>query len=205
MLQKFARPVLLGAALLAVSAVWAHKVTLTVASFPDLPGGVKLAIPPYQTLNPNVEIKPTSLAYADHHTAMTTALATGAIGSWGGSFYGIPKKAQNKAAAWDFITFLSTHKDMQIEAFRSHDAFAALLEAQNDPFVDQPIEYLGGQKPGPQWQVAVSKIAAYDVGKHDRVANEVVNAELEKVLDQNKDIKTARADAQAQLMQRARR
>lgn len=417
MLQKFARPALLGAALLAVaSTVWAQKITLTVASFPDLDRGVKLAIPLYQKINPNVEIKLTSLAYADHHTAMTTALATGAnlpdvmaidmdfvgkfaesggledlnkapynaaqfrdklarftyplamsgqgamvgmpvdvgpgalfyrkdlldkagvteadltktwesfiesgkklkassgayllasavdikdiyiraglkdgegiffdakgqpllgtprfqkafelakaartagidgkitawsnewsegfkrdkiasqmmgawlaghlnnwlapeskgkwrsaqlpggsFGSWGGSFYGIPKKAQNKAAAWDFIKFLSTNKDMQIEAFRGYDAFPALLEAQNDPFVDQPIEYLGGQKARQQWKVAVSKIAAYDVDKYDRVANEVVNAELEKVLDQNKDIKTALADAQAQLMRRVRR
>jgi len=416
MLHKFARPALLGAALLVASTVWAQKITLTVASFPDLDRGVKLAIPLYQKLNPNVEIKLTSLAYADHHTAMTTALATGAnlpdvmaidmdfvgkfaesggmedlnkapyhaaqfrdklarftyslamsgqgamvgmpvdvgpgalfyrkdlldkagvteadltntwesfiesgkklkassgayllasavdikdiyiraglkdgegiffdakgqpllgtprfqkafelakaartagidgkitawsnewsegfkrdkiasqmmgawlsghlnnwlapeskgkwrsaqlpggsFGSWGGSFYGIPKKAQNKAAAWDFIKFMSTNKDMQIEAFRGYDAFPALLEAQNDPFVDQPIEYLGGQKARQQWKVAVSKIAAYDVDKYDRVANEVVNAELEKVLDQNKDIKTALADAQAQLMRRVRR
>lgn len=78
MLPKFARPVLLGAALLGASAAWAQKITLSVASFPDLDRGVKLAIPLYQKLNPNVEIKLTSLAYADHHTAMTTALATGA-------------------------------------------------------------------------------------------------------------------------------
>lgn len=94
---------------------------------------------------------------------------------------------------------------MQIEAFRGYDAFPALLEAQNDSFVEQPIEYLGGQKARQQWKVAVSRIAAYDVDKYDRVANEVVNAELEKVLDQNKDIKTALADAQAQLMRRVRR
>ncbi len=417
MLQKFARPALLGAALLAVaSTAWAQKITLSVASFPDLDRGVKLAIPLYQKLNPNVEIKLTTLAYADHHTAMTTALATGSnlpdvmaidmgfigkfaesggledlnkapynaaqfrdklarftyslamsdrgamagmpvdvgpgalfyrkdlldkagvteadltntwesfiesgkklkassgayllasavdikdiyiraglkdgegiyfdakgqpllgtprfqkafelakaartagidgkitawsnewsegfkrdkiasqmmgawlaghlnnwlapeskgkwrsaqlpggsFGSWGGSFYGIPKKAQNKAAAWDFIKFMSTNKEMQIEAFRGYDAFPALLEAQNDPFVDQPIEYLGGQKARQQWKVAASKIAAYDVDKYDQVASEVVNAELEKVLDQNKDIKTALADAQVQLMRRVRR
>ena len=416
MFHKFVRPTLLGVALLAAGTAWAQKITLSVASFPDLDRGIKLAIPLYQKINPNVEIKLTTLAYADHHTAMTTALATGAnlpdvmaidmdfvgkfaesggmedlnkapydagklrdkvarftyslamsgqgamagmpvdvgpgalfyrkdlldkagvteadltktwesfiesgkkvkassgayllasavdikdiyiraglkdgegiffdskgqpllgtprfqkafelakaartagidgkltawsnewsegfkrdkiasqmmgawlaghlhnwlapdskgkwrsaqlpggaFGSWGGSFYGIPKKAQNKAAAWDFIKFLSTNKDMQIEAFRGYGAFPALLEAQNDPFVDQPIEYLGGQKARQQWKVAISKIAAYDVDKYDRVANEVVNAELEKVLDQNKDIKTALADAQVQLMRRVRR
>lgn len=71
-------------------------------------------------------------------------------------------RAQNKAAAWAFIKFLSTHKDRQIEAFRGYDAFPALLEAQNDPFVDQPIEYLGGQKARQQWKVAVSNTALAD-------------------------------------------
>ena len=78
MLQEFARPALIGIALLAASTVWAQKITLSVASLPDLDRGVKLTIPLYQKINPNVEIKLTSLTYADHHTAMTTALATGA-------------------------------------------------------------------------------------------------------------------------------
>ena len=78
MLHKFVRPALLGMALFAASTAWAQKITLSVASFPDLDRGIKLAIPLYQKINPNVEIKLTTLAYADHHTAMTTALATGA-------------------------------------------------------------------------------------------------------------------------------
>lgn len=416
MLTAFTKPALLAAALLAAGAVSAQKITLNVTSFPDLDRGIKLAIPLYQKLHPDVEIKLTSLAFGDHHTAMTTMLATGAnvpdvmamevgfIGkfaesngledlakapynagqlrdkltryayplatsaqgaqvgmpvdlgagalfyrkdlldkagvteaeltgswesfieagkkvkatsgayllanavdlkdiyirsslkdgegiyfdakgkplvttprfekafalakaartagidgkinawtnewsegfkrdkiaaqmmgcwlaghlknwlapesagkwrsaqlpggayaSWGGSFYGIPKKAQNKAAAWDFIKFLSTSREMQVEAFRGYDAFPALVEALDDPFVDQPIEYLGGQKARQLWKVAASKVAAYDVDKFDAVAGDVVNAELEKVLEQNKDIKAALKDAQAQLLRRVRR
>jgi multiple sugar transport system substrate-binding protein len=416
MLNGFTKPALLAAALLAAGAASAQKITLTVTSFPDLDRGIKLAIPLYQKLHPDVEIKLTSLAFGDHHTAMTTMLATGAnvpdvmamevgfIGkfaesngledlakapynagqlrdkltryayplatsaqgaqvglpvdlgagalfyrkdlldkagvteadltgswesfieagkkvkatsgayllanavdlkdiyiraslkdgegiyfdakgkplvttprfekafalakaartagidgkinawtnewsegfkrdkiaaqmmgcwlaghlknwlapesagkwrsaqlpggayaSWGGSFYGIPKKAQNKAAAWDFIKFLSTSREMQVEAFRGYDAFPALVEALDDPFVDQPIEYLGGQKARQLWKVAASKVAAYDVDKFDAVAGDVVNAELEKVLEHNKDIKAALNDAQAQLLRRVRR
>jgi multiple sugar transport system substrate-binding protein len=132
-------------------------------------------------------------------------LPGGAYGSWGGSFYGVPKKAANKAAAWDFIKFLTTNKDMQIEAFRGFDAFPSLLEAQNDTFIDQPIEYLGGQKARQLWKVAASKITAMDVDKFDPVAAEVVNAELENVLEKNKDIKAALADAQAAVAKRVRR
>jgi multiple sugar transport system substrate-binding protein len=416
MLHAFTKPALLAAALLTAGAASAQKITLNVTSFPDLDRGIKLAIPLYQKLHPDVEIKLTSLAFGDHHTAMTTMLATGAnvpdvmamevgfIGkfaesngledlakapynagqlrdkltryayplatsaqgaqvglpvdlgagalfyrkdlldkagvteaeltgtwesfieagkkvkatsgayllanavdlkdiyiraslkdgegiyfdakgkplvttprfekafalakaartagidgkinawtnewsegfkrdkiaaqmmgcwlaghlknwlapesagkwrsaqlpggayaSWGGSFYGIPKKARNKAAAWDFIKFLSTSREMQVEAFRGYDAFPALVEALDDPFVDQPIEYLGGQKARQLWKVAASKVAAYDVDKFDAVAGDVVNAELEKVLEQNKDIKAALKDAQAQLLRRVRR
>jgi multiple sugar transport system substrate-binding protein len=132
-------------------------------------------------------------------------LPGGAYGSWGGSFYGIPKKAQNKQAAWDFIKFLTTNKDMQIEAFRGIDAFPSLLAAQNDPFIEQPIEYLGGQKARVLWKEAANRIPAMSVDKFDPVAAEVVNAELEKVLEQNKDIGQALADAQAQVQRRVRR
>jgi multiple sugar transport system substrate-binding protein len=132
-------------------------------------------------------------------------LPNNSFGYWGGSFYAIPKKAQNKAAAWEFIKFLTLNKEMQIEAFRKLDAFPSLIEAQNDAFLDQPIEYLGGQKARQQWKVAADKIQAIAVDKYDPVAREVVNAELEKVLEQNKEIKTALADAQTALKKRVRR
>lgn len=132
-------------------------------------------------------------------------LPGGAFGSWGGSFYGIPKKAQNKPEAWEFIKFLTTTKEMQIEAFRGFDAFPSLIEAQNDAFIDQPIEYLGGQKARQLWKVAATKISAMNVDKFDPVAAEVVNAELENVLEKNKDIKAALADAQAAVAKRVRR
>ena len=132
-------------------------------------------------------------------------LPGGAYASWGGSFYAIPKKAQQKKEAWDFIQFLTLNKDMQIEAFRKLDAFPALLEAQNDSFLNEPIEYLGGQTARQQWKQAADQIKAAAVNKLDPIAREVVNAELEKVLEQGKDVKTALADAQAQITRRVRR
>jgi len=132
-------------------------------------------------------------------------LPNGAFASWGGSFYAIPKAAAHKPEAWEFIKFMTMNKDMQIEAFRKLDAFPALIEAQNDPFLDQPIEFLGGQKARQLWKVAADKIPAVAVDKFDPIANDIVNAELEKVLEQNKDIKTALADAKSQIERRVRR
>ena len=74
---------LISAAVLLPAALWgggasAAPVTLTVASFPSFDEAVKVAIPEFKKKHPDVEIKLVSLAYPDHHTAMTTALATGA-------------------------------------------------------------------------------------------------------------------------------
>ena len=135
----------------------------------------------------------------------STQLPGGAYASWGGSFYAIPVKASNKAAAWEFIKFMSLNKEMQLEAFRKLDAFPALVEAQNDAFLEEPIEYLGGQKARKLWKDAADHINAIAVDKYDIVAKEIIDSELDNVLIKNKDIKLALADAKAQIERRVRR
>jgi multiple sugar transport system substrate-binding protein len=49
---------------------------LTVAAFPSVDKIVEAAIPAWKKLHPNVDIKVVSRQFADHHTAMTTALST---------------------------------------------------------------------------------------------------------------------------------
>ncbi len=128
-----------------------------------------------------------------------------AWGAWGGTFYVIPKGAKNKALAWEFIQLMTQSREAQLSAFKVQDAFPALLEAHNDPFYDQPIEFLGGQKARLLWREAALKINAIDVHKLDPIADEIINTELDKVLDQGKDIPKALADAKALLERRARR
>lgn len=55
----------------------AQTKTITVAAFPDLDSVIKAALPGFKRLYPNIDVKVNSLAYADHHTALTTALSTG--------------------------------------------------------------------------------------------------------------------------------
>ena len=125
--------------------------------------------------------------------------------AYGGSFYGIPSKAPNKAEAWELLKFLTMNKEQQIAAFEKLDAFPSLIEASTTPFMDEPIPFLGGQKARQLWKTAAEKIPATDVDKYDPVAAEIVSAELDKVLEQNKDIKQALADAKAQIERRVRR
>ena len=128
-----------------------------------------------------------------------------AWGSWGGSFYTIPKGAKNKALAWDFIQMMTLDPQMQLNAFKSQDAFPALVDVHNDAFFDQPIEFLGGQKARLLWRDASRKINAVDVHKLDPIAEEIINTEMDKVLDQGKDVRTALADAKALLERRVKR
>jgi len=132
-------------------------------------------------------------------------LPEGAYASWGGTFYAIPKRTKDKAIAWEFIKFMTLSKDIQLAAFKSQDAFPSLLEAQNDPFINEPIEFLGGQKARVLWRDAVSHIGNITVNKFDNAASEIINNELDKVLDQGKDIQVALNDAKALIERRAKR
>ena len=134
-------------------------------------------------------------------------LPEGAFAAYGGTFFAIARGAPtaHKQLAWEFIQLMTLDRSVQLAAFKSQDAFPALLETYNDPFFDQPIDFLGGQKARVGWRAAASRVAAVDVHKQDAFADEVINTELDKVLDRGKDIPTALADAQRLLQQRARR
>ena len=132
-------------------------------------------------------------------------LPAGALASYGGSFYGIPKKAANKTQAWEFIKFMTVNKDIQLHSLKEIGAFPALKAAYADPMMDEPQAYFGGQKTRLLARETAAKIPVIRVDKFDAVARDIVNMELESVLAQNKDIKTALADAKALITHRARR
>ena len=136
-----------------------------------------------------------------------TALPEGAFAAYGGTFLAIARgaPAANKALAWEFIQLLTLDRSLQLAAFRSQDAFPALLETFDDPFFDQPIAFLGGQAARVGWRESVTRISAVGVHKQDAFASEVIDTELDKVLDRGKDIGAALADAQRLLQQRAKR
>ncbi len=127
--------------------------------------------------------------------------------SWGGSFYGIPRgiTAERKAAAWQFIQFLALNKEMQLEALKRLDAYPTLVETHSDPFIEQPIEFLGNQKARVLWRTAAASIPAIEVNKLDPIAAEIIANQLDKVLELGKPIKAALRDAQRQIERRVRR
>jgi multiple sugar transport system substrate-binding protein len=100
---------------------------------------------------------------------------------------------------------MTLDRSIQLAAFESQDAFPALTETYDAPFFEQPIPFLGGQAARADWREAAKHIEAISVHRQDPFADEVINTELNKVLDHGKDIKSALADAQRLLEQRAHR
>lgn len=126
---------------------------------------------------------------------------------YGGTFYAIPRRAQeqNKLLAWAFIQMLTLDAQLQLEAFKSQDAFPALAETHRDPFFEAPIDFLGGQPARLLWRDAARQITATQVHKQSKFAEEVINIELDNVLGNRKSIDRALADAQRLIERRARR
>lgn len=134
-----------------------------------------------------------------------SALPGGVYGSYGGSFYAVPKKAAHKAEAWQFIRFLTVDRETQLDSLRVLDSFPALAEAHAAPMMDEPLPFLGGQKARLLWRDTAARVPALTVNKLDSVATDVIRDEFENVVAKGKDIKTALADAKALIERRARR
>ncbi len=132
-------------------------------------------------------------------------LPAGAFASYGGSFYAIPKRAAHKAEAWDFVRFMTADKQTQVDSLRTLDTFPALIAAQQDPVIDEPMPFLGGQKARELWRDIAARVPAIPVDKYDSMATDVIRAEYQNVITQGKDIPTALADAKSLIAHRARR
>lgn len=127
--------------------------------------------------------------------------------SYGGTYYAMPRRASaaNKALAWELIQLLTLDRTQQFNAFKTQDAFPALVDTYDDPFFEEPLPFLGGQRARLQWRDAAHKIVATQAHKQSDFANEVINTELANVMDRAKPIDQALADAQRLLQRRALR
>jgi len=127
--------------------------------------------------------------------------------SYGGTYYAIPRDSdpELKALAWELVEMMTLDTGRQLAALKTQDAFPALLSAQDDATFDQPSEFLGGQHARVLWREAARHITATAVHKQSNFAEDAVNAELDNVLDDGKDIKQALADAAKLLQLRAKR
>jgi multiple sugar transport system substrate-binding protein len=126
---------------------------------------------------------------------------------FGGTYYAIPRRSDpaNKLLAWSLIRWLTMRRETQFAAFKSQDAFPALVETYDDPFFDEPLPFLGGQRARQLWRDVARRIQPEEIHRQNNFASEVVATELDNVMDRGKDIARALADAGRLLRQRANR
>ncbi|MBQ0930339.1 extracellular solute-binding protein [Ideonella alba] len=137
----------------------------------------------------------------------SSPLPEGVFIGYGGTYYALPRRADpaRRDLAWSLVQMLTMDRALQLRAFKSQDAFPALLDAQDDPFFDQPVPFLGGQLARQQWRDAARRIPPRPLHRQHKFAEEVVNGELDNVLIYGKPVAQALADAQALLRHRAQR
>ncbi|MBM7035962.1 sugar ABC transporter substrate-binding protein [Vibrio sp. qd031] len=132
-------------------------------------------------------------------------LPDGIYGSWGGSFLSIPTQAENQDEAWKLIEYMTTKRDVQLEAFETIAAFPANVSTYDDPMFNEKVDFLGGQEARVLFAEVAQNIKPVAPAKGDHVARSIIleNALME-VLDEGKDIKTALADAERLIKRRTR-
>lgn len=126
---------------------------------------------------------------------------------YGGTYYAMPRRADpaRRAWAWSLLQALTRDRQVQLQAFKQEDAFPALRAAQDDPFFDEPLPFLAGQRARLLWREAAQRIPALRMHRQHKFADEVTNSELDNVLEFDKPIAEALADAQRVLEVRAAR
>jgi multiple sugar transport system substrate-binding protein len=129
----------------------------------------------------------------------------GVLVSWGGSFYGIPTQSANKEAAWELVKFLTTDPEIQLEAFRTINAFPAMPVTYDDPMFAEPLEFLAGQPARLLWAEIDQRIPGVRTHPGDMVAEEIFGSAMAQILDEGADVQAALNEAQALVERRFRR
>lgn len=134
-------------------------------------------------------------------------LPQGCFAYYGGTYYAMPRRADpaKRDLAWSLMLALTMDPLRQLQGFQSEDAFPALRSVHDDAFFEQPLSFLGGQRARLLWRDASQRVQALPMHRQHRFADEVINAELDNVLEFDKPIADALADAQRVLEVRANR
>jgi multiple sugar transport system substrate-binding protein len=122
--------------------------------------------------------------------------------NWGGSFVAIPEQSKNKEAAWEFVKWACCSAEGQNVLFKQTGVFPAYKPAWQDPLYDAPVDFFGGQRTYRIWTEIGDNIPAILRTPDDLQLDDIVGAELTKVLQEKKDPVQAAKDAEAEALKR---
>ena len=122
--------------------------------------------------------------------------------NWGGSFVAIPEQSKNKEAAWEFVKWAVASAEGQNVLFKQTGVMPAYKPAWQDPLYDAPVDFFGGQRAYRIWTEIADNIPAIPRTPNDLQLDDIVGAELTKVLQEGKDPVQAAKDAEAEALNR---
>lgn len=122
--------------------------------------------------------------------------------NWGGSFVAIPEQSKNKEAAWKFVQWACCSAEGQNVLFKQSGVMPAYKPAWQDPLYEAPVDFFGGQKTYKIWTEIADNIPAILRTPNDLQLDDIVGAELTKVMKENKDPAQAVKDAEAEALKR---
>jgi ABC-type glycerol-3-phosphate transport system substrate-binding protein len=99
--------------------------------------------------------------------------------------------------AWDFVQWACCSAEGQNAMFKPTGVFPAYKPAWADPLYDQPQDFFGGQRTFRVWGDIADNVASISRSPYDLQADDIVNAEIAKVLVEGKDPVQAMKDAEA--------
>ena len=136
-----------------------------------------------------------------------TQLPAGMYANDGGSFLSIPQAAAEPAAAWEFIRWVTTNVEPQLQMFEEYDIFPALNAAlEDDGFAeDDPVDFYGGQAVRQWWREAAEQVPEVRVNRNDPIADEMFDQAVEDVLLEGADPAARLEEANDQVRRRMTR
>lgn len=120
----------------------------------------------------------------------------------GGTYLAIPEQVppENKAAAWEVIKYLCTSPDAQLSTFRQIDAYPALTTVYDDPVMNEPVDYFGGQKVRLIYADIARNIPSAAVSEYDAAVLALFSNAITDVLVNEVEIETAYQNALMEIL-----
>ncbi|MBN1516635.1 extracellular solute-binding protein [Candidatus Sumerlaeota bacterium] len=117
----------------------------------------------------------------------------------GGSVLTIPAQTKHKEAAWKFVEFMMCNKTTQLNHYRNHDLFPALITTFDDPFFDEEDPFYANQKVRRLFATEIDKIHRLNRTKDWREANRYLGQNLSAWATTHRDNERFIKDTVAQM------
>jgi lactose/L-arabinose transport system substrate-binding protein len=117
----------------------------------------------------------------------------------GGSSLLIPSTSKNQSAAYAFVDFFTTNKEIQLFGFEKYGLFPSLKETYSAPQFTQNSEYFNNSPIFKKIADIVDQVPQIPANESNAKASKLLSNAQAAILLENKSVESALKDAQKQL------